>query len=100
MPIDITKIRQNSIKIKDRNFSHIDSTYLKQFRTSLGLSEATLADYLGVTKETIKKWEHGKTKISPTAARLIFLFKQDPRILSLIKEISIADKPLNFVNND
>ncbi len=96
MSIDIAKIKKDAIKIKDKDFSYINSNYLRQFRINMNLTQAALADYLGVTKKAIEKWEQGKNKINPAVARLIYIFEYNPQFLSLIKEISIDNKVIYF----
>lgn len=46
-------------------------TYLKALRTSLGLTQAQLADRLGVKPNTVYRWEVGLRKIPEMAERLL-----------------------------
>ncbi|MDE7264528.1 MAG: type II toxin-antitoxin system MqsA family antitoxin [Anaeroplasmataceae bacterium] len=85
--IDIEKIKNKSIQIIERDYSYIDGKYLRNFRMSLNMSQALLADYFGVSKKAIEKWEQGKNAINGPIARLIFLIEKDPKLLSLLKEV-------------
>lgn len=44
---------------------------LKQLRAKLGLSQQALAGKLGVSRNTVNRWEMGTRAISPMAERLI-----------------------------
>lgn len=47
------------------------STDLKSIRTGLGWSQTRLAQELGVTRNTVTRWEMGLHPIPPIAQRLI-----------------------------
>ncbi len=49
----------------------MDGIALKQVRGRLGLSQAQMAEELGVMANTIARWERGEVKIGATAAKLI-----------------------------
>jgi len=44
---------------------------LKVIRERLGLSQAALAEMIGVARETVARWETGTRRITEPAARLI-----------------------------
>jgi DNA-binding transcriptional regulator YiaG len=48
---------------------------LKAIRTKLGLAQAALAECLGVTRNTVVRWEMGLHPIPPMAVKLIMLLK-------------------------
>lgn len=48
---------------------------LKQIRGKLGLSQQALGGKLGVTRNTVNRWEMGLRRISPMAERLIRTLK-------------------------
>ncbi len=50
---------------------------LKRARAALGLTQAGLAEKLGVTKNTVARWEIGARRIPELAARLIGRLDQD-----------------------
>jgi putative zinc finger/helix-turn-helix YgiT family protein len=49
----------------------------KYARKSIGLTAADLASLLGVTPESISRWENGKHPIDPTALALLALLVRD-----------------------
>lgn len=58
---------------------------LKAKRAELGLSQQALADKLGVSRNTVARWEMGSVPVTETAARLLKtlrLRKSSPRRLS------------------
>ena len=94
--IDLKEIKKNSIEIVEPDFSYIDGKYLREFRIKLSFSQSVLADYLGVTKKAIEKWEQGKNKLNPIAVRMVYLIEKDPQILSLLKVIKVNNEPLKI----
>lgn len=94
--IDLKEIKKNSIEIVEPDFSYIDGKYLRDFRIKLSFSQSVLADYLGVTKKAIEKWEQGKNKLNPIAVRMVYLIEKDPQILSLLKVIKVNNEPLKI----
>ncbi|MBQ6783085.1 MAG: helix-turn-helix domain-containing protein [Acholeplasmatales bacterium] len=95
--MDTNELNKRAIKVTDRDYSYIDGSYLRKLRMSFGMSQALFADYLGVTKKAIEKWEQGVNKINAPVLRLLFLFENNPELLSLMKEIKISNK--NFILN-
>jgi putative transcriptional regulator len=51
----------------------ISSEDLRQVRSALGLSQAGLADLLGVSAHTLENWEGGRRKPPKMAKRLLLL---------------------------
>ena len=47
-------------------FSVMEATKFKEVREQLGLTQAQLADALGVKENTVYRWEAGKLPISKT----------------------------------
>ena len=94
--IDLKEIKKNSIEIVEPDFSYIDGKYLRDFRIKLSFSQSVLADYLGVTKKAIEKWEQGKNKMNPIAVRMVYLIEKEPQILSLLKVIKVNNEPLKI----
>lgn len=94
--IDFQEIKSKAVQVIDRDYSYIDGAYLRDFRMSMKMSQSLLADYLGVSKKAIEKWEQGKNKINAPIARLIFLIENDPKILSLLKEVKVSDTIIEF----
>ena len=95
--INFNELNKRAIKVTDRDYSYIDGSYLRKLSMSFGMSQALFADYLGVTKKAIEKWEQGVNKINAPVLRLLFLFENNPELLSLMKEIKISNK--NFILN-
>jgi DNA-binding transcriptional regulator YiaG len=48
-------------------------TQLKRIRLERGLSQQALADALGVTRNTVVRWEMGRHPIPPMAVKLLAL---------------------------
>lgn len=48
---------------------------LKTLRAELGLSQQALADQLGVTRNTVNRWEMGDRNISPMARKLLLTLR-------------------------
>lgn len=48
-----------------------DMEKIKELRKRLGLSQDKFAVRLGITVQTVRRWESGKTKPSPMAQRLL-----------------------------
>ena len=44
---------------------------VKQLRERLGLTQEHLAHKLGVTVKTVNRWERGRSKPSPLAAKML-----------------------------
>jgi len=89
--LNINEIKKNAIKVIEPDFSYIDGKYLREFRMKIKFSQTLLADYLGVSKKAIEKWEQGKNKINPVVLRMIYLMEHDSKIFSLLKEIRVND---------
>ena len=50
---------------------------VKEIREREKASQAVLANYLGVTTETVGKWERGERKIQGAALKLLSLVKEN-----------------------
>ena len=100
MGINFEEMKRKAVKITVKDYSYIDGNYLRNFRMSMKMSQSLLADYLGVSKKAIEKWEQGVNKVNATVARLIFIFEHDPETMSLIKEIKVKDKTMVFKKVD
>jgi len=55
----------------DGNIPCVTPQELKRIRASLGLTQAQFAKQVGVTQNTVARWETGIRGISEPAARLI-----------------------------
>lgn len=51
-------------------FRSVMPTELKRIRSALGLTQAALANQLGVRRETVARWETGARRIAEPVARL------------------------------
>ncbi len=94
--LDIKNIKSKAIVIKEPDFSYIDGKYLRDFRMKMKMSQAVFADYLGVTKKAIEKWEQGKNKVNPVVCRMIYLMEKDSRIFYMLKEVSYEGQPIEI----
>lgn len=52
---------------------------IEQFRRSLGLSQAELADRLGVSQASVSQWESGKKHPRKTVLKLLDTIRQSAR---------------------
>ena len=87
--LNINELENGAVRIVEPDFSYIDGKYLRQLRMKMKMSQALLADYLGVSKKAIEKWEQGKNNVNPVVARMLFLFENEPSILSMLKQVKI-----------
>ena len=53
---------------------------LRYIRRKLALTQAALAEAIGVTSNTIARWERGEMSISEPAARLLEKLAEEPKI--------------------
>ena len=62
------------------------NTEIKQIRNKAGMTQATFANYLGVSQKTVEAWELGRTHPTGPAYRLINILDEDRQgDLSFIK---------------
>lgn len=87
--LSIADLKKHAVKVVVPDYSYIDGKYLREFRMSLKMSQALFAEYLGVTKKAIEKWEQGKNKVNGSIQRLIYLFEKKPEILAELREIRL-----------
>ncbi len=50
-----------------------------------------MANLLGVSKETLKKWEYGKRLPIPTARILMIIMYRDPGVIEIMEEATGTD---------
>lgn len=94
--INLEKVKKQAIQIIDRDYSYIDGKFLRNLRMSLNMSQSLLAEYFGVSKKAIEKWEQGKNKINAPVVRLIFLIENNPEILSMLKEVRVSNEVITL----
>lgn len=94
--LDLNEIKKYAITIEEPDFSYINNEYLRKFRIDMKMSQSLLADYLGVSKKAIEKWEQGKNRISPVVIRMVYLIEKDPDILKLLKKVSIGESAIEL----
>ena len=68
----------------------IDRNFVKQFRTNNNLTQVALANVLGVTQETVEKWEQGEDRVSGSNAILLKLLNDNPDLLSQIYSVKVV----------
>ena len=102
--LSIGDIKKKAIIIVEPDFSYIDGKYLRSFRMSMQMSQNLFADYLGVSKKAIEKWEQGKNKVNALVQRMIYIMEKDPSVFSLLKEVRINGEvfemkpaPISFI---
>ena len=96
--VNLEELKRNAIIIEEPDFSKIDGKYLRAFRMQMKMSQVLFADYLGVSKKAIEKWEQGKNKVNPVVARMIYLIEKDPNILSMLKNIKVENLSVNYAS--
>ena len=94
--LSIADLKKHAVKVVVPDYSYIDGKYLRKFRMSLKMSQALFAEYLGVTKKAIEKWEQGKNKVNGSIQRLIYLFEKKPEILSELREVKVDEEKMVF----
>ncbi len=69
----------------------IDKNFVKQFRVKNNMTQATLANILGVTKKTIEKWEQGKNNIGGSSVVLLKLLNDNPELINNLYKVNICE---------
>ena len=54
---------------------------IQELRITLGMTQKSFAEILGVSRRTVESWECGKSTPTPTAKKLIYLIQQDHSII-------------------
>ena len=89
--IDINKLLESKrLEVKITEIK-IDKHFVKQFRTNNHLTQVALANILGVTKKTIKKWEQGVNNINGSSAVLLKLLNDNPTLLSQLYSVKVVE---------
>jgi len=70
----LVTVRRVKLDLRPRPFSGGE---LQSIRRSLGVSQAVLAEYLGVSVSTIRDWEQGRTEVSGPVCRLLAEMNKD-----------------------
>lgn len=65
----------------------VDGAYVKLFRSDHRLTQAALANIMGVKKKTIEKWEQGVNKVSGSSAVLLKLLRDDPELIGRLYKV-------------
>lgn len=65
----------------------VDGAYVKLFRADHRLTQAALANIMGVKKKTIEKWEQGVNKVSGSSAVLLKLLRDDPELIGRLYKV-------------
>ena len=55
---------------------------IKEVRNSLGMTQATFAQVMGVSQKTVEAWEAGTNKPVGSARRFLSIVKMDPTLLT------------------
>lgn len=56
----------------------VNKDYIKELRSTLGVSQAVFARALGVSVKTVEKWEQSKMNIGSASKRLVYLLTENP----------------------
>ena len=57
-----------------------------QVRNSLNLTQKNFAAVLGVSPRTVESWEAGRTTPTPTAKKLMYLIREDRKLVQRLME--------------
>lgn len=68
-------------KISIAPLPHYKAQKIKKIRNMLGLSQATFAYVMGVSKKTVEAWESGRNDPQGPAQRMLMLFEKDNKFL-------------------
>ncbi|MFU9002191.1 helix-turn-helix domain-containing protein [Proteus sp. TSJ240517] len=75
-------VHTREINDKIQCVSAMSGAEIKTLRTKFGMSQAVLARALGMSKESVSKWERGEKKPSGPALRMLrILERQGPEVL-------------------
>ena len=77
---------------------NVDKEFVKRFRIKNGLTQAALANVLGVKKKTIEKWEQGVHNVGGSSAVLLKLLNDDPELIKRLYTVKMTDAPLTSEN--
>lgn len=69
----------------------VDKNFVKQFRIKNNMTQATLANILGVTKKAIEKWEQGKNNIDGSSVVLLKLLNDNPDLINNLYKANIYE---------
>lgn len=53
---------------------------IKEIRSSLGMTQAAFALFMGVSKKTVEAWEAGYNMPNGPSLRLLSMVEQDPKL--------------------
>ena len=65
-----------------------DARQIKEARLSLGMTQTTFAQVMGVSVKTVEAWEAGTNKPAGAARRLLSMLQADPSMLAKLNIIS------------
>lgn len=69
---------------------NVDSEYVKRFRRDHRLTQAALANIVGVTKKTVEKWEQGVNNIGGSSAVLLKLLNDNPELIGQLYTANVG----------
>ena len=67
--------------------SMINSKFIRKLRKDLNMSQITFAEAIGVSRNTVEKWEMEINKPSGATKRLLFLLEKDKDLITQIFDI-------------
>lgn len=86
--IDTNKLLQS--KRVEASFAEIkvDKEVIKRFRENHSLTQAALANIVGVKKKTVEKWEQGVNTVNGSSAVLLKLLNDNPQLIEQLYEVN------------
>lgn len=79
--IEYEKGKSPDTLVRKRSLPNIN---IAELRKSLKLTQKNFAVILGVSSRTVEAWESGKSNPTPTAKNLLFLIKEEPKLIKLL----------------
>ena len=75
--------------------NQISAREMKEYRQYLGMTQQDFADFIGVSKKTVERWEHPGSVITGPVVLLLRILKEEPGTVSYY-EIPPKTKPLRL----
>ncbi len=82
------KITARTTKCTVNPVPEFDAKQIRDARLSLGMTQTTFAQVMGVSIKTVEAWEAGTNKPVGAARRLLSMLQADPSMLAKLNIIS------------
>lgn len=86
--IDFKKLKNaNRVRVEYLDIN-VDKDFVVQFRERFSLTQVALANILGVSKNTVDKWEKGTNKVKGSSAVLLTLLNNEPSLIEKLYKVT------------